>query len=71
MTSIHSLDAKGSSPSLKKHYLSKLLEIKHNLDLCDIWRVIQIRYKDIQENLEIQEIQKGYNILLDSNIFLV
>ena len=31
-----SLDAKGGSPSLKKH---SLLEIKQKLDLCDIWRV--------------------------------
>ena len=34
-----SLDAKGGSPSLKKHSLSKFLAIKQELDLCDIWRV--------------------------------
>ena len=42
-----SLDAKGGSPSLKKHSLSKLLEIKQKLNLCNIWRVInpkQIQY---------------------------
>ena len=32
----HSLNAKGGSPSLKKHSLSKLFEIKQKLDLCDI-----------------------------------
>ena len=30
-----SLDAKGGSPSLKKYSLSKLLESKQKLDLCD------------------------------------
>ena len=34
-----SLDAKGNSLSVKKHSLSKLLEIKQKLDLCDIWPV--------------------------------
>ena len=33
----HALDAKGHSPSLKKYFLSKLLKIKHKLDLYDIW----------------------------------
>ena len=51
-----SLDAKGGSPSLKKHSLSKLLEIKQKLDLCDIWRVRN---------------PKKCNILLGSNIFSV
>ena len=37
------LDAKGGSPSLKKHSLSKLLEIKQKLDLCDIWRVRNLK----------------------------
>ena len=35
----HALDAKGHSPSLKKYFLSKLLKIKHKLDLYDIWWV--------------------------------
>ena len=26
------------SPSIKKHSLSKLLEIKEKLDLCDTWQ---------------------------------
>ena len=33
------LDAKSGSPSLKKHSLSKLLEIKQKLYLCNIRRV--------------------------------
>ena len=33
------LDAKGGNPKLKQHSVSKILEIKENLDLCDIWRV--------------------------------
>ena len=32
-----SLDAKGGSPSLEKHSLSKLIEIKQKLDLYYIW----------------------------------
>ena len=51
-----SLDAKGDSLSVKKHSLSKLLEIKQKLDLCDIWRVRN---------------PKKCNILLGSNIFQV
>ena len=51
-----SLDAKGGFSNLKKHSLSKLLEIKEKLDLSDIWRVIN---------------PKKINILLGSIIFWI
>ena len=38
-----SLDTKANSPSLQKHSLSKLIEIKQKIDLCDIWRVKKLK----------------------------
>ena len=34
-----SLDAKGGSPMPIKCSLSKIIEIKEQLDVCDIWRI--------------------------------
>ena len=34
-----SLEAKGGNPCLKKQSLSKVLNIKKKLNLCDIWRI--------------------------------
>ena len=33
------LEAKGGKPSLKQKSLAKLLELKEEYDLCDIWRI--------------------------------
>ena len=33
------LDAKGGNPILKKNSISKLIKLKEDLDLCDIWRI--------------------------------
>ena len=33
------LETSGGSPLLKKHSISKFLEIKESLNLCDLWRV--------------------------------
>ena len=33
------LDAKGGNPNIKNHSISKLIEIKEKMDLCDIWRI--------------------------------
>ena len=33
------LETSGRSPLLKKHSISKFLEIKESLNLCDLWRV--------------------------------
>ena len=33
------LEAKGSSPCLKKKYVARLIKIKEYFDLCDIWRL--------------------------------
>ena len=34
-----SLENQGENPILKKKSLKKLIDIKENLDLCDIWRI--------------------------------
>ena len=51
----HFLDAKGGSPNLEKHSLSKLFEIKQKIDLCNKWRGRN---------------PKRCNIISGSNIFL-
>ena len=33
------LDAQGGNPTMKKKSLAKLIELKESYDLCDIWRV--------------------------------
>ena len=33
------LETKGGNPSLKQKYVAKLLELKEEYDLCDIWRI--------------------------------
>ena len=33
-----SLDSNGGKPTLKKKSISKFIELKEKLDLCDIWK---------------------------------
>ena len=33
------LKAQGGNPALKKKSLAKLIQVKENFDLCDIWRI--------------------------------
>ena len=33
------LDAQGGNPTIKKESLAKLIELKESYDLCDIWKV--------------------------------
>ena len=33
------LETKGGKPSLKQKSVAKLLELKEEYDLCDIWRI--------------------------------
>ena len=33
------LDAQGGNPTMKKKPVAKLIELKESYDLCDIWRV--------------------------------
>ena len=39
------LDAQGGNPTIKKKSLAKLIELKENYDLCDIWRVRNTKSK--------------------------
>ena len=39
------LDAQGGNPIIKKKSLVKLIELKENYDLCDIWRVRNTKSK--------------------------
>ena len=50
------LEAKGGNPCLKKQLLNKLFHIKEGLNLCDIWRIRNLKAK---------------NILLGNNVSLV
>ena len=36
---VSKLETKGGKPSLKQKSLAKLLELKEEYDLCDIWRI--------------------------------
>ena len=47
------LETSGGSPLLKKHSISKFLEIKESLNLCDLWRVRNPKMKTlIQRRLD-------------------
>ena len=50
-----SLNAKGGTPTLKSRSINKLIELNETFDLCDIWRI---------RNL------KSVNTLLDKTIYL-
>ena len=39
------LEAKGGKPALKKQSIAKLIEIIENFDLCDIWRIRNLKKK--------------------------
>ena len=39
------LDTQGGNPTVKKKSLAKLIELKENYDLCDIWRVRNTKSK--------------------------
>ena len=39
------LDAQDGNPTIKKKSLAKLVELKENYDLCDIWRVRNTKSK--------------------------
>ena len=39
------LDAQGGNPAIKKKSLAKLIELRKNYDLCDIWRVRNTKSK--------------------------
>ena len=39
------LDIQGGNPTVKKKSLAKLIELKENCDLCDIWRVRNTKSK--------------------------
>ena len=39
------LEAQGGSPTLKKKFLAKLIEFEETYDLCDIWRVRNMKSK--------------------------
>ena len=39
------LDAQGANPTIKKKSLAKRIELKENYDLCDIWRVRNMKSK--------------------------
>ena len=44
------LEAKGGSPTLKKHSIAKFIEIKEMLDVCDIWRIRNPKIKKKKKN---------------------
>ena len=39
------LDAQGGNPTIKKKSLDKLLKLRDNYDLCDVWRVRNTKSK--------------------------
>ena len=39
------MEAQGGNPTLKKTSLDKLIEFKETYDLCDIWRVRNLKSK--------------------------
>ena len=41
------LEAKGGKPVLKKKSIAKMIELLENFDLCDIWRIRNLKKKDI------------------------
>ena len=39
------LEAQGGNPFLKRKYSAKLIQINEKFDLCDIWRIRNLKYK--------------------------
>ena len=43
------LDAQDGNPTMKKKSLAKLIELKESYDLCDIWRVRNMKSRPFQK----------------------
>ena len=41
------LDAQGGNPTMKKKFSAKLIELKESYDLCDTWRVRNMKSRQL------------------------
>ena len=64
-----SLETKDGNPILKKKSLTKLIEIKKTLDLCDIWKIRNPKLKrfTLHQNHVSRRIQRRLDYILIPN----
>ena len=64
------LEACGGNPVLKKKFLTKFIEIKESLNLCDIWIIRNPKFKwyTFRQNHSSSFIQRRLNYIFVSNV---
>ena len=65
------LEAKGGNPLPKRKSISKLVDIKESLDICDIWRIINPRCQNVifRQNHSNGFIERRLDYIFTSNCF--
>ena len=61
------LDAQGGTPTMKKKSLAKIIELKESQDLCNIWRIRNMKSKQF---IFIQKCSSGFIQLRPDHIFI-